>query len=387
MDQLDAPKVVYSAAAPRPRLAFIDGLRALAALYVVFSHTFTEQNSGHFHRRWLEVFPAWSHFAVGVFIVLSGYCLMLPIARKNDQIGSLRQFFRRRALRILPPYYITLALSILFIATIAGQKTGGFSDLNLPLKTDTVLAHLFLIHDLPLHIQGGKINYPLWSIPVEFQIYLLMPLIALSLRVAGNVRTLVWTMALGLLHFGLHGRIDSMVPWYVGLFTMGAIAARWCMQRPAKIDPRLSMVAWSLLALCALISFKKGFLFMSWHQYYFDNVIGAVTAILLCTSYVDVAKKESFFTRLLSWKPLEEVGVFSYSLYLIHAPLLHLGNMIFTRLFHPSEEGMLLLLLLSIPAIIGFAKLFYLAFERPFMPKRPDAALETQKTQEVEAVV
>lgn len=356
-------------------------MRALAALYVVISHAFLEQNNGHFQDHRLQGFPTWSaHFAVGVFIVLSGYCLMLPIARKGDQIGSLREFFRRRALRILPPYYITLALSILFLATMAGEKTGSIWDINLPLRIDTVLTHLLLIYDIPLNLHGGVINYPLWSIAVEFQIYLLMPLIALSLRTAGNIRTLLWTMSLGLLHFGLHGRIDSMVPWYVGLFTMGAIGARWCIQRPAKIEPRLAWGAWGLIALTALIALKKGDPFMVSHFYIFDSLIGAATAIMLCTSYVDASKKTNVFTRLLSWKPLEEIGIFSYSLYLIHAPLLHLGNILFTRFLRPTEETMLLLLILFIPVIVGIAKLFHAVCEKPFMVRRADVIPKPQQT-------
>ena len=363
-----APPVLPSVAAPRPRLDFIDGLRALAALYVVLSHIDLEPTNGHFQQRWLEFFPAWSsHYAVGVFIVLSGYCLMLPIARRNDRIESHREFFRRRSLRILPPYYIALAFSILFIVTLGSRQTGSIWDIALPLKLDTILTHLLLITDLPLHIQGGAINYPLWSIAVEFQIYLLMPLIVLSLRVAGNTRTLLWTMALGLLHFVLHGRLDSMVPWYVGLFTMGAVAARWCMQRPAKIDPRTAWAAWGLLTVLVLISLKKGSVFMRGHDYLFDSLVGAVTALLLCTSYRDAGAKVNPLTRLLSWKPLVEIGVFSYSLYLIHAPLLHLGNLLFTRFLHPSEAMMLVLLLLFLPVIIGLAKLFHRAFELPFM--------------------
>jgi peptidoglycan/LPS O-acetylase OafA/YrhL len=379
IDALNAPTDASRVASTRPRLAFIDGMRALAALYVVFSHAWSEQNNGHFASHWLRLVPTWSaHFAVGVFIVLSGYCLILPIARKRDQIGSLSEFFRRRAMRILPPYYITLVLSILVIATVAGQRTGSIWDINLPLKLDTVLAHLLLIHDLPLHLQGGMINYPLWSIAVEFQIYLLMPLIALSLRVVGNVRTLLWTMSLGLLHFALHGRIDSMVPWYVGLFTMGAIAARWCVQRPARIDPLIAYAAWGLIALTVLVSLKKGDLFMVSHFYIFDTVIGAATAILLCTSYADAASKSNVLTRFLSWRPLEEIGIFSYSLYLIHAPLLHLFHLLLGRFFRVGEGTMLALLLLSIPAIVGLSRLFYLVGEKPFMAKRADVALKPQ---------
>ena len=82
-------------------------------------------------------------------------------------------------------------------------------------------------------------------------------------------------------------------------------------------------------------------------------------------------KKTRLLTRFLSWTPLEMIGIFSYSLYLIHAPLLHLVNLLVTRLLHPSEETMLAVLLLSIPAIVGVAKMFFALCEKPFMPKLP----------------
>lgn len=57
------------------RYAFIDGIRAIAALYVILSHAFLEQSNGHFHTYILALFPAWSaHFAVDIFI--NSVCLL-----------------------------------------------------------------------------------------------------------------------------------------------------------------------------------------------------------------------------------------------------------------------------------------------------------------------
>src|ERR1035438_9577060 len=85
-----------SASADRPnnaiaRLSFLDGLRGLAALYVVLYHTHEQFKPGaplesHFSHLaafltgWMEQ----GHLGVDVFIVLSGYCLMLPVARSAD---------------------------------------------------------------------------------------------------------------------------------------------------------------------------------------------------------------------------------------------------------------------------------------------------------------
>lgn len=299
---------------------------------------------------------------------------MLPVTRYGDQIGSLKEFYKRRAMRILPPYYVTLVLSIVFIALFADQATSSIWDINLPLKADTIIAHFLLLQNIPFPMQGGMINYPLWSIATEFQIYLLMPLIVWSLRKFGEMCTLTCTLSLAGLHFALHGKLDNMVPWYLGLFTMGAIGARLCILRQSKINPRFAWISSALLILIILASFKKGALWIGSHFYLFDLLVGAATALLLCTAYTDSEKQENAFTRFVSWKPLVTVGKFSYSLYLIHAPMLHFINIAIVRAFHMTEMQGLITLLLSIPIIVFIAYGFFYAFEAPFISRRAVAA-------------
>src|SRR2546421_13093474 len=109
IEELD---VAPGPASPRPHLDYLNGLRALAALYVVLHHAY------------LTVWPvllgkaptgidaalvgwlAYGHYSVSVFIVISGFCLMLPVLRNQDVIaGGSITFYRKRARRILPPYY------------------------------------------------------------------------------------------------------------------------------------------------------------------------------------------------------------------------------------------------------------------------------------------
>jgi peptidoglycan/LPS O-acetylase OafA/YrhL len=104
----------------RGRLAGLDGIRGLAALFVVLHHC------------WLSAFPgypantgpAWTgwllygHFAVVVFIVLSGFSLAVSPARSRWQLGGLGRFAQRRAWRILPPYWAALVVSLLIAWTV-----------------------------------------------------------------------------------------------------------------------------------------------------------------------------------------------------------------------------------------------------------------------------
>ena len=107
------------------RLDFLDGVRALAALYVVAHHIWLTTypkyplNTGPWYLGWL----AYGHLAVAVFIVVSGYSLAIGPARRGLALGSSARFFRRRAWRIIPPYWAALALSCVVLGLLTPATT------------------------------------------------------------------------------------------------------------------------------------------------------------------------------------------------------------------------------------------------------------------------
>ena len=357
---------------PRLHLEFVDGLRALAALFVVLCHAWFEPANGFYASRWMNKLGlSYGHLAVDVFIVVSGFCLMLPLMRRGGVIESVSSFYWRRARRILPPYYAAVALSALFIVTVAGAKTGTVWDNSLPLTLPQLEAHALLLHNLPLPIPGGAINYPLWSIATECQIYLLMPVLVLSLRRLGAAATLAWTVLFGLLlTFGFHGALASALPWYLSLFCMGALAARQCSR------PSIPAAGWAragsyvLFSVVALTIVARGKEFFNAHLIVMDTLTGAAAALLLVASFHDAERRQHAVTKLLSWRPLVRVGVFSYSLYLVHAPLLHGFYLVYAAVLPGRPERLFFLLAASIPLIVGLSYLFHLAFERPFLNTR-----------------
>src|SRR5688572_16117214 len=109
--------------ASRIHLLYLEGIRGWAAVFVALHHVWqfvVTRSDAHELPRWFTAMTVFKFggYAVPVFIVLSGYCLMLPIARSTNSelAGGVRQFAVRRARRILIPYYAALALSLLFIA-------------------------------------------------------------------------------------------------------------------------------------------------------------------------------------------------------------------------------------------------------------------------------
>ncbi len=110
-------------ARPAARLHRLDGIRGVAALFVVLHHCWLlsfpgyPSNTGPWWLGWL----IYGHFAVVVFIVLSGFSLAIAPSRSGWQLRSVREFARRRAWRILPPYWAALAFSLAVAWWIVAQ--------------------------------------------------------------------------------------------------------------------------------------------------------------------------------------------------------------------------------------------------------------------------
>jgi peptidoglycan/LPS O-acetylase OafA/YrhL len=364
------------------RLAYVDGLRALAALEVVASHIAatvspTEPNRPTALASALVTPLSYGHTAVSVFIVLSGFCLALPIVRAGWRIpGGALGFYKRRARRILPPYYLGLALSLLLIWLFIGQKTGTHWDVALPVTWRSVLDHLTLTQDV---LGDATINHAYWSIAVECHIYILFPALILLWRryhpafAAAVVVafSLLLTFALMLTGTSILGYLASSVaPQYLGLFAMGMLAA-WLVEHDTRLPGwrlwvigLVGVACW--VAVIALLT----------HQTIATFLLSDYAAGIGTIAILVLASRGTRYNPL-AWRPLVWVGGFSYSLYLIHAPLV---QVIWQYFIHPMGlsgiAAYLALLLGGLPPILLAAWGFWYACERTFMtshaPKVPN---------------
>ena len=161
------------------RIALLDGMRGFAALYVVLHHAHFAVSKLAPEDDWLVRRFAWlefGHYSVAVFIVLSGFSL----AAGDPMRGGYWAYVRRRARRILPPYYAALGASLLLIwlvPVLSSTDDPRWGKIALPaFGAKTLAAHALLVHNLFAGI-SHQIDPPMWSVATEWQIYFLLPAI------------------------------------------------------------------------------------------------------------------------------------------------------------------------------------------------------------------
>jgi peptidoglycan/LPS O-acetylase OafA/YrhL len=358
------------------RLDYVDGLRALAALYVLSGHMFSKSWLSNpsalpesLELKILAKFLAQGHFAVSLFIVISGFCLMLPVLKNNHFLmGGPVRFIKKRAWRVLPPFYSAFFLSVgILLISLNVSTTGSLSAFNSPISWEVFVTHLFLVHDLfgSTLIQN---NGPLWSVGVEWQIYLLFPILLFGWRYLGALKTTIMVVFVTyILIFTV--RNTTLFPiQYVALFTFGMLAAEIAYgDSPKKwIDPQ--KVYWIQISLGLFAVVASVCLSLGWAKAL--NYISALDLLIglsaLCLLVAASQPKHTLIRRFLSSRLLVFIGSFSYSLYLIHYPLIELLSQ---YLFYPlrlGEKGLFLAYgFVGLPIILSLSYLFFLFTERP----------------------
>jgi len=315
----------------------------------------------------------YAHFAVDVFIVLSGFCLMMPVARQNGYAlkGGWIQYLVRRAKRILPPYYAALLLALSLSALrwwITWPNWESRVIQQIDFRPSAILAHIFLVQNL-WDTWAKAVDGPTWSVATEFQIYLLFPLLLLPLwRRTKPVFVVVTGSMVGVGAFFLSKAGLTSCSWYIGLFAMGMMAADWYTlhsqnrHRPALLLFSFLMFAFALVAI-------GWFEWMPRLMWALDLLIGAGTASLLAFLATTNKTDKPILMKVLEWGPLVTFGTFSYSFYLIHAPLLNLPVTLLLT-FHANGLAACVTIVSSLLLIVVLARLFYLLIERPSMVKR-----------------
>ncbi len=375
---------------PHVRLPFLDGMRGLAALDVVISHA-TNFAIGKPVSPILKIFVvigSYGHYAVVEFIVLSGCCLMMPVMRSHElSVGHFSEYIKRRARRIIPPYYASLILTTIFI--FLSVKNGLLpSDEFINIITPGILlSHLFLIHNLRLD-WVYKINAPMWSVATEWQIYFLFPLMLLPIwKRFGSLVSIFSGLAVGLVPFYLLPTAKNfwwLSPWFPGLFAMGmAAAALIFTPKPHEsIWRKLFSSGFTpvILFLFALILQKKHIVIPVWCS---DMLMGVICAsfITYCASLTirkSEINKRPAVIHILESRWVMKLGAFSYSIYLTHSPVLSGMLRLFQGQATSIDRILTLELLIGMPVLIVIAYGFHCVFERPFLNTRPNSNSSSQ---------
>jgi peptidoglycan/LPS O-acetylase OafA/YrhL len=375
-------------------LAFLDGLRGSAALYVMLFHVVADGVDRLAANPLLLDLLRFGHEAVVIFIVLSGFLLSLPVARspKLALSGGLRGFFKRRARRILPAYYAALFVWPLYLLLvellrhIAGENANWTRIGEMFLNAD-MLSHLFLLHNLS-NVWAGSINPVLWSLSTEWWIYFVFALVLLPVwRRFGVFSAICTSIILGLaptIIFLLGWPSIAGSPHLLGAFGLGmGSAALLCadgyLSQTARWGRIMGLVAIvSFVAFCSIAVAAPSIRLNTDTQWITDLLIGVVCAIVIAlAASAALVKRPSpslatIAIRILQSRPLVSVGRFSYSLYLTHLVVWNiLGTTLnlapVRQLVRFSLDPMAIRVLVLIPLLLISAYGFYLLFEKPFL--------------------
>lgn len=394
------------------RIHYIDGIRAFAALAVVVLHilqmrglrletagvipgfdysgALTSGIVSDVIRVLISLFLNFGTLAVKLFIVISGYTIMISVVKSKDGLpkGGIIGYMKRRIKRIWPPYYAALAISILVILVIPGMSTMTFNryhDIALPLTTEAVVSHALFIHTwFPQYAQ--TINTPMWSIAVEEQIYILFPLVLLPFwRRRQGLMMIVSSMVIGwgLMLFLPLEIYHSTRAWFLILFALGATGVSINLSDRPSDKMLREKVPWGPLGIGLLIAWFVAAKIVpkvlgledaasSMRIEAFTDVLFGGAWMAFLVHFTEVWKRgipKRSLLAVFDSKPAVSLGLFSYSIYLMHVPIISVLTMVLMRLGIDGELLYILNFVIGFPLAIGLTYLFHLVFERPFMPQ------------------
>ena len=358
-----------------PRLHFIDGLRGLAMLMVLLYHCWLFGGLWSvgltIGARHVNVAPilGFGHIGVNLFLVLSGFCLYWPFVKGGGRREpTLWQFAKKRGRRILPPYYVTL---VLFGAAPLIQAWHHHAGFDLRYARNWLLLHALMLHNTrPDYVLS--INGSLWSLALEFQLYILFPALVEAYR-RFNARgvllaALLFCTAYRFFLVRGHWMPDDRYGYVLAYslfgrgfeFALGMFMALWVARRHAE---RKSPARWAdalLLGLIVPLAILDG------RHGHFQTLTDSMWGLLFAALLLAGSRSGTWVNRALSHRLLVWLGLFSYSVYLIHLPLvIALGEYGMGRFSNTGR--VLFMLFLVAPLVLGLGYLFHLLFERPFM--------------------
>jgi peptidoglycan/LPS O-acetylase OafA/YrhL len=311
MALLNTVSTTTSHAPLRPRSAHIaglDGIRGLAVVLVLTYHL------------WPQILPG-GFLGVTIFFALSGYLITRLLVEERERDGriALRAFYVRRVRRLLPVAVGALGL-IAVIWTVAGAMTRGlrreigFSLLQLANWGQVTTGQRYGAADTASPV----VHY--WSLAIEEQIYLIVPILILLL----SRRPLIITFAIAIAISGaltLAAQGDPVLVYYstftrASEFLFGALLAVIRLSAYARHQRRLAVLATLLLGglilAATLVSVSTEFLYSGGLL-----IAGAAAAVAVWA----VAHAPGF-GALLDRRPLADLGRISYGLYVYHWPIL-----------------------------------------------------------------
>lgn len=341
---------------PSNRMPLIDALKALAAMLVLLTHF---SSYGPLAAGANDAFPAlfgwfydYGRLAVQIFLVIAGFLAARGLSAHGQALaGSPLALIRKRYVRLAIPYLAAIGLAIV-AAAIADQW---MDDDAIPARATLRqwLAHALLLHSI---LGIDSLSAGAWYIAIDFQLFALMTILLWSGRVKFLAPALVLAMAtLSLFWFNRDASLDNWALYFFGAYGLGA-AAWWAADRK-QLSLWLGIIF--TIGVAALVL-----------DFRLRIALALGVAMLL-----GFGRRSGLLEKFPSIAPLPFLGQISYSIFLVHFPVLLLANGIYAKLELSSPVSAIFGLVLALTASIAAASLFYRWIESPAASQRISGTL------------
>ncbi len=342
------------------RIQIVEGLRGILALWVLFAHVLASAGLG---THWVGPFSILANGvnAVDVFIIVSGFVIFYLLDTSRE---SYQQFIWRRFLRLYPVYLICLVVSALTIKLVIYDYSHApwptsvhnimvmIANTSYALLPYHLIAHLTMTHSIiPDHVllySDYAILGPAWSLSLEWQFYLIAPLIFLSITRSVTSAYVMIIIAVAL-HATITG-VEGCLPRHIPNFAVGIASyyllkqswrPTWPLLAPAGVALTYFMTRDPALTIWSIIFFVE---FQS-------------------ETLLSTAMRSFLESGILLW-----LGKISYSVYLSHMIVLT----IMMALLYSGGAGSLgqwpffiLLLLSTVAGTLSLSWVLFVYVERP----------------------
>ena len=302
------------------------------------------------------------NYGVQLFFVISGFILAMPFAShqlKGSKTVSLKAYFLRRLTRLEPPYIASMLLFFRLLVAYGGKCGRACPHLA---------ASLFYVHNI-VYGGGSTINGIAWSLEVEIQFYILVPLLAGLFTIRNTIqrRSLIVGMIVVALLFQAFVmpsdsyRLSRSVLNFLQYFLFGFLLADvYLVDWRSSPEPSLtwdvvSLVGWPLLPILLPSEPFSRWALPAW-------------AFLLCCA----AFRGRWSHRLFSIPFITTIGGMCYTIYLLHYQIISFVGRYTARWHATPSLGAELLRQFALlgPAILLVCAVYFAFIERPCM--RPD---------------
>jgi peptidoglycan/LPS O-acetylase OafA/YrhL len=343
----------------------LESLRGIAACLVVLFHSpfkFWDKNL---------LFISNSYLFVDFFFILSGFVMALAYSSRINEGLSFKEYSFLRLGRVYPLHFFVL---IAWVPYILGKQylfEAGYGGRSLLAENNirTFLTNVFLLHSFSINDCSGW-NYPSWSISAEFLTYIIFFCVTWSVDkknslffpILISIGCYIFLISLNRGSLDItndYGLIRCLGSFYVGVFLFR-------FSKLSKFHERVNQHLWifeivCLLSIVCLVSIAEK------HTLLFIPVI----AVFAGTIFVFSHKDSGVLGRLLESAALRKMGLWSYSIYMIHAIIINILINVFKDILGWDLGGALgvsaiVINSVSLLIIVSLSRISYSVIETPF---------------------